>query len=183
MEQAASEAEAALDHFNASDDVREYALTARLQVAALLAAGRSADAAKGFDVLSNVAERGDNAAARVYFHLASAERSAAAGGEAGTVYKQALAEADALRIPLDLREVVRAYADWLVRSGDLARAGAIAERVSGWAARDYDSALLQLRIQHALGDTNLWRGALARARALAGERRIPDDFARLPSAP
>jgi DNA-binding winged helix-turn-helix (wHTH) protein len=183
MEQAASEAEAALGHFNTSDDVREYALTARLQVAALLAAGRTADAAKGFDVLSNVAERGDNAAARVYFHLASAERSAAAGGEAGSVYKQALAEADALRIPLDLRDVVRAYADWLVRSGDLARAGAIAERVSGWAARDYDSALLQLRIQHALGDANLWRGALARARALAGERRIPDDFARLPAAP
>jgi len=181
--EAAGEAQAALAHFNAADDVREHALTARLQVAALLATGSGADDAQGAAVLSNLAERSDNAAARVYFRLAAAERSAAAGGAADGAYRQALAEADALRIPLDLREVVRAYAEWLVRSGELARAGALAERVAAWAARDYDSALLQLRIQHALGDADLWRGALVRARALAGERRIPDDFARLPAAP
>ena len=64
-----------------------------------------------------------------------------------------------------------------IRRGSSARAispaaGATAERVAGWAARDYESALVQLRVQRALGDENLWRSSLARALALAGERRF-----------
>jgi hypothetical protein len=92
---------------------------------------------------------------------------------AGTWYARALGEADALRIPLDLREVATAYAGWLIERGDPARAAALAERVAGFAARDFGSALLQVRVQQSKGDEALWRNALARAQALAGERRIP----------
>jgi hypothetical protein len=49
--------------------------------------------------------------------------------------------------------------------------------VTGWAAHDFESALVQLRVQRALGDESLWRSALARALALAGERQIPAPLA------
>jgi hypothetical protein len=78
---------------------------------------------------------------------------------------------------MDTREAAGAYSAWLIGSGDLSAAGATAERVTGWAAHDYESALVQLRVQRALGDENLWRSSLARALALAGERQIPAPLA------
>ena len=81
-----------------------------------------------------------------------------ADAAANDAYTRALGEADALRIPLDLREVAADYSAWLVRSGELPRAGATAERVAAWSARDFDSAIVQLRVQRALGDANLGSG-------------------------
>ncbi len=175
--QAAVEAGAALQRFTSADDARERAMTLRLRIAALLADGQTDAAAASLATFPPLIERDGNAAARVYFSLAATEHAAAAGdGNAGNAYARLLAEADALRIPFDLREVAAAYAGWLVRSGDLAHASAVAERVAGWSARDYESAVLRLRIQHALGDSTLWRGALSRASALAGEREMPADL-------
>ena len=51
-------------------------------------------------------------------------------------------------------------------------------RVAPWAEHDYDSALLQVRLYHALGQRGPWAKALAQARALAGERDLPADVAR-----
>jgi DNA-binding winged helix-turn-helix (wHTH) protein/tetratricopeptide (TPR) repeat protein len=177
--EAASEAAQALQRFNAADDAREHARAYMLHVDALLASGQSAAAAAAG--LAAFADRSGSAAARVYAQLARAESSSDAQA-AGSAYALALGAADTLRIPLDLREVVRAYARWLIGRGDLARAGALAERVAGSAARDYESALLQLRVHHALGDTALWRSALARVRALAGERVVPAELT-VPPAP
>jgi DNA-binding winged helix-turn-helix (wHTH) protein len=174
---AATEAEAALQRLTAADDSRERARTLRLRVQALLALGDIGAAKQAVAALSDFAASDGTAPSKLYFHLAAAAIAAATGdASANDGYAQALGEADALRIPLDLREVASEYSAWLVRSGDLARAGATAERVAGWAARDYDSALVQLRVQRALGDENLWRGALVRARALAGERAIPAEL-------
>ncbi|MFI4953913.1 MAG: hypothetical protein ACHP7M_12300, partial [Burkholderiales bacterium] len=177
---AAIEAALALQRFTAADDVREHARAFMLHIEALLASGQPAAVAVAD--LSAFAERSGSAAARVYAQLARAE-SGADTDAAGDAYTVALREADTLRIPLDLREVVSAYAGWLIGRGDLARAGALAERVAGSAARDYASALLQLRVHHALGDEGLWRSALTRVQALAGERTIPADLLMPPGPP
>jgi hypothetical protein len=164
---AAREAAAALQRATVADDARERART-------FLDAGDVAAAREAQNALASFAEHDGSAPARFYARLASAD-TAASGGDrsAGTLYAGALADADGLRIPLDIREAADADAAWLVASGDLAGASAAAERVAGWAARDYGSALVQLRVQRAIGDDNLWRGALAKALALDGERRIP----------
>lgn len=183
MRETAAEAQAALAHATVADDARERARTFRLRVAALLADGRASEAADAMRALSDFAARDRSAPARLYAQLASAEAGAASGeASAGAGFTAALAQADALRIPEDLREVAAAYSAWLVRAGDLARAGATAERVAGWSARDYESALVQLRVQRALGNPALWQGALTRAQALAGERAIPKDLQQPPAS-
>lgn len=85
-------------------------------------------------------------------------------------------------MPSELIEIAQAYLPWLIDRGDFARAGVIAGRTAGWAERDYDAALLQLRLQHALGNLAGWRNALARARTLAGERRVPEALLQAPVA-
>ncbi len=176
---AADDADLAEQRFTSvADDPHERARVGLLRVRAHLAAGHAAAAADALAALSAFAERNGSATARFHATLARAEVAAANGDDAsaGKTYAQALGEADATRIPLDLREAARAYAGWLVRRNELAQAGAVAERVSIWAARDYESAVLQLRVYHALGEPNLWRIALTRARALAGDREIPADL-------
>jgi len=173
-----AEADAALAHFTATDDARELATTRRLRIEASLAVGDDDGANAGRSELARFAEGSANAAARLQADLAAADCAAASGDAAAdAAYAKALAAADTLRIPLDLRDVAIAYADWLVGGKNLARAGAVAERIAGWAARDYASALLQLRIQTALGNAALARGARARAAALAGERLVPGEAA------
>ena len=112
--------------------------------------------------------------------LASATRH---GSEAATQFAHALAAADASRIPADLRAVVVAEADWLLAQGKVGEAATLGERLAGWVARDYDCALLRLRIVHALGDAALWQAGLARVRALAGEREVPAALQQPPDAP
>jgi tetratricopeptide (TPR) repeat protein len=181
---AAAEAEAALSRATVADDARERARTFRERVHALLATGDHVAADAALRALTTFADDDGSPPARFYARLAAADVAAASGdAAAGALYRQALADADALRIPLDMREAAGAYSAWLIGAGDLAAAGATAERVTGWAARDYESALVQLRVQRALGDENLWRSSLARARALAGERQIPAPRATVAATP
>jgi hypothetical protein len=63
-----------------------------------------------------------------------------------------------------------------VRADARDRALSVADRVSPYADRAYGAALLQLRVYLALGPQSAWRAALARARSLAGERRLPGDL-------
>ncbi|WP_395682779.1 winged helix-turn-helix domain-containing protein [Dokdonella sp.] len=174
---AQDEAAKALARFGAVDDAREFARTYILRIDALLAGGELAEAAKVTEELSTFAARNGSSAARLYADLARA-RTTTDADAAGTWYARALAEADALRIPLDLREVAVAYAAWLIARGEHGRAGALAERVAGFAERDFGSALLQVQVQQAIGNEALWRSALARAQALAGDRPIPPALSR-----
>jgi DNA-binding winged helix-turn-helix (wHTH) protein/tetratricopeptide (TPR) repeat protein len=178
---AAEEAAAALQRYAAADDAHERARAFGIHVSALLADGQSAAATSSLSGLSRFAAHDGGAPARLYADLAGAEMASEPAAKI-KAYELALADADALRIPIDLREVVQSYVGWLVRSGDLARAGAVAERIAAWVASDYESALLLLRVHHALGDENLWRGALARARVLAGERAIPAELLAPPAS-
>jgi hypothetical protein len=47
--------------------------------------------------------------------------------------------------------------------------------VTRWADRDFACAVLEARLYAAMGRNEARQTAVARARALAGERRIPDD--------
>ncbi|HEU4663648.1 MAG TPA: winged helix-turn-helix domain-containing protein [Dokdonella sp.] len=176
---AADEAAQSLAQFTAVDDQREHARVHMLRIEALLGSGQAAAAAAAAADLGSFAARAGSAAARLYADFAQA-RTTGDSEAAGTWYARALGEADALRIPLDLREVATAYAGWLIERGEPGRAAALAERVAGFASRDFGSALLQVRIQQAKGNEALWRAALARAQALAGERRIPPALATPP---
>jgi DNA-binding winged helix-turn-helix (wHTH) protein len=107
--------------------------------------------------------------------LGGAEQAAAAGERdaARAAFESALTQAEASRIPEDLLDVCSAYAEWLIRSGDLQQAGAVAARVASWAPRSYEASVLQARLYRALGQETPWRNALAQARRLAGERPLP----------
>ncbi|MET0229910.1 MAG: hypothetical protein ABW186_03155, partial [Rhodanobacteraceae bacterium] len=116
--------------------------------------------------------------------LAEAEWSAARGDDrgAGALFARALAMAEARGVPADVGGVSDAYGPWLLAHGRMREAGDVIGRVAPWAERDYASALLQVRLFHALGEPAAWSKALATARALAGERELPRDLLDPPSA-
>ncbi len=171
---AAAEADAALKRATVADDARARARTFRLHVHALIGAGDVAGADATQRAFALFAAEDGTPPTAFYAALAAADCAAAKrDASAGALYARALADADTMRIPLDMREAASAYSAWQLGASDLAGAGATAERVAGWTQHDYESALVQLRVQRAIGDETLFRSALARALALAGERRIP----------
>jgi DNA-binding winged helix-turn-helix (wHTH) protein/tetratricopeptide (TPR) repeat protein len=117
---------------------------------------------------------------KIYAAIAQAELDAARGlrPAAMAAYEQALALADHSHVPLWLLCVVKSYVPWLLEGDrgaepDRNRALLVADRVADYADRDFDAALIQLRVYQVLGPAAAWRTALAHARALAGERAIP----------
>jgi hypothetical protein len=116
--------------------------------------------------------------ARVHLALLRAReaRRTGDGDGAEVAYRDAVAAADASRLPADLLLVAQAYGGALLEAGDTARASALIGRVAPWAARDFDAALLQVRLHHALGQREPWQAALGQALALAGERQVPAEL-------
>jgi len=115
--------------------------------------------------------------------LAIAEWDASRGdASAKPAYEHALAMAEARGQPSDVGSVSASFGPWLIAHGDLHEAGDVIGRVAPWAAHDYDAALLQVRLYHALGQPGPWSKAIAEARALAGERAIPGDVREPPHA-
>ena len=115
--------------------------------------------------------------------LAQAEWAASRGDDenAEALFARALAMAEARGVPADVGLVSDAYGPWLLVHGRLHEAGDVIGRVAPWAERDYPSALLQVRLFHALGEPAAWSKALADARSLAGERELPSDLVEPPS--
>lgn len=161
---------------------REQASAWLTLMRAQIAQGDSAAAASSVASLDAWAQRDGAPAARLYAALARAEQAVSAGAaeRADTDFSTALAQADALRVPEDILRVCTAYAQALLASGNQAQAGAIAARSATWAAKSYDAALLQVRVYHALAQTEPWRNALEHARHLAGERVVPIELTREP---
>ena len=112
----------------------------------------------------------------------AAEREAAAGDGAAAErdYRTALDLAEKRGVPSDVALATSSYGPWLLQQGRLEQATEIIGRVSPWADRDYGCALLQVRLFHALGKTEAWAAALRQARALAGERAIPEALLKAP---
>jgi len=118
-----------------------------------------------------------------YRRLVEAERARALGrwDEAEPAYQQALALADGVGVPLASAIVIESYVPALIEHDRLADAAALAGRIGAWAADDFDCALLQLRLAHALGERTAWETALANARRLAGERTIAPELGVAPA--
>ena len=113
--------------------------------------------------------------------LAQAEQAVAEKRDAGAVaaFEAALAAANR-SAPSDIAQALVAYGGYLIESGQSSEATRIVGQAARFAGDDYDSALLQARLYHALGQPEAWRRALANARALAGERLVPAALAVLP---
>jgi DNA-binding winged helix-turn-helix (wHTH) protein/tetratricopeptide (TPR) repeat protein len=145
---------------------------ARQDAQATVEAGRFAD----------WAARTANSAAEVAAQLAQAERAWAARDRTASrnAYAAALTTAERSGVPGDIGPVIVSWANRLIAEGELERATTIAGRAARWAGSDFDCALLQVRLYHALGQPDAWRHALQNARTLAGERPIPADLATAP---
>lgn len=110
-------------------------------------------------------------------------RALRAGPAGDPGYRAALESAEQRAIPMEIAEAVGAYARWHLAQGRIAEAGGLVGRAAPWAERDFALALLQVELYARLGQHEQWQAALARARALAGERPIPPALlAPLPAA-
>jgi hypothetical protein len=116
------------------------------------------------------------AASPVRVRLAEAEtRWPTDRAAAAQAYEASLAAArDAA--PADLAEVVVSYGTALLVAGDVARATTVAGQAAQWAGEDFACAVLQARLYLALRQPEAFAHALAGARALAGERPLPDEL-------
>lgn len=110
------------------------------------------------------------------FLVARAEWAAQQGNAitAENEFRHAIASLDTRSVPSSTVLVVDAYARWLLAQQRTEEARAIAGRILPWADRDFQCALLQVTVFHALGQDEAWARALKQAQALAGERRIPE---------
>ena len=113
--------------------------------------------------------------------LQEAEWSDFEGHDATDLYRRALEMAEKRGQPADIASVAGSFGPWLLKHGDIEQAAAVIGRVAAWAAYDYDCAVLQVAIYHALRQEGPWRNALEQARSLAGDRKIPQELLNPPA--
>jgi len=184
-EAALASARAAVQRLPTVDEARERARAWLTLTRALRASGRVDDARIQAGELSRWAEtHASMASVTLFAALASAEQAAAEHrrDDATRAFTAALGDAERWAVPADLTAVAVSYGNTLIAEGDFERASTVIGRVARWADRDFDCALLQASLYHALGQRATWQTALARARALAGERSIPAALLDPPSA-
>jgi DNA-binding winged helix-turn-helix (wHTH) protein/tetratricopeptide (TPR) repeat protein len=191
-DEAETAAAAALAEWPAAGADGDRAAVTRVRQRALLALGRdetagalldrtreapraAADDAAALDKPGAVADA--LAMAEWWQHTGDARRAAA-------WFAFATASADLRGVPAEILAVAHAQALVLLAAHAQEEAAAVVGRVAPWSARDYDAALLQLRLFHALGQREPWFNALREAQKLAGERAIPPALlsSRLPDA-
>jgi DNA-binding winged helix-turn-helix (wHTH) protein/tetratricopeptide (TPR) repeat protein len=184
FDSAALLAATAVTAFDDADYQRERVSAWLLLTRALRAQGKDVDASAAADRLQTWAKDRSASPTPVYATLAKAEREWAARKRDAAVvaYDAALSLAERIDVPADTVQVIASYGSSLIADGELGRASAVVGQAARWADRDFTCALLQVRYYHALGESEAWRNALQRARALAGERSIPSPLERLPVA-
>jgi DNA-binding winged helix-turn-helix (wHTH) protein/tetratricopeptide (TPR) repeat protein len=184
FERAAASADAALKLRWDAQDPRQYGLTWLVLLRGELAQHELEASAATAATAATWAERLAVPPVPLYATLAKAEHAAATGADAAALeaFTQAWSAAQARRVPFDLLQAARSYLGYLISKGDLVTASVVAGRVAAWADRDYDAAIVQLRLYHALGEATAWRGALAQARKLAGERAVPPELLIAPAS-
>ena len=154
-----------------------------LAIRALHALGRDDEASTATASFATWAAQAGNSTFLIHAKLAQAEHAVAQGrfDLAGPLYAEALSDANRQNVPADIAEVAISQANTLIARGELALATTVAGQLDRHAADHFGSALLQARLYRALGRSEAWRGALERARVLAGERMIPDEVAQPPA--
>ncbi|MBO9662077.1 winged helix-turn-helix domain-containing protein [Dokdonella sp.] len=173
--EAADEAAAALTDWppSGADEQRSGVVLVRQR--ALLALGDKARAETLLDRRRDPPEQPLDSAGVVTEALAMAEWEQQAGdaARARRWFRFAAVSADRRGVPAEIVLVAEAWAPVLLAAGDREQAAVVIGRVAPWATRDFDCALLQLRLFHALNQREPWFNALRQAQALAGERTIP----------
>ena len=148
---------------------------ARNEILALHALGRDAEAADAVAKLVAWSTTAKEHSTALQGELAAAE-IAQTPADADAHFERALALADP-DLPYLVATAAVAWGEALIARGELERAAIVAGRVSRYVETDYASALLSARLYRAIGERDAWQAALAHARSLAGERRIPPQVA------
>lgn len=182
---AAEAAREALADWPAAGADGDRASTMLVRQRALLALGRAGEAEGLADRTRTPADEPAGEPGRVADAIAMGEWMAHAGEavRADAWFGFAAESAERRGVPAEIVAVAQAWTPRLLASGRSEEAVAMIGRVASWASRDFDAALLQLRLYHALGQREAWSNALREARALAGERTIPAAIATMPPAP
>jgi DNA-binding winged helix-turn-helix (wHTH) protein/tetratricopeptide (TPR) repeat protein len=157
----------------------------RVRVLSLLRRGEPSAAAEEGARFADWAGASGRLSVLALARLAQAELLAARDGNlaAEPAFLEARRTAEQAGVPKDIAAATIASARVLIAAGELLRAAEAAGQLARWADRDFDCALLQVHLYHALGQREAWDSSLARARALAGERRIGAELQREPGAP
>lgn len=87
--------------------------------------------------------------------------------------KLTMASAEKLGVPELIVSVGEAYALALLDAGQQDQAMAVSGRLSVWSNTDWRAAWVEARVYLALGQTDSWNRARAKAQQLAGDRRLP----------
>ncbi|TDR41760.1 DNA-binding winged helix-turn-helix (wHTH) protein [Tahibacter aquaticus] len=172
---AARLAQAALTPALDASDRCRYLQTWTLRLRALRAQGDLVSAARETQALFAWVQQRAEPWSQTYASLARAEQEVAEQrlDSAQPLFEQALRQVDAAgAIPDDLVDVIRPYADMLVRNGQLDQARALSARIAPWADRDLRAASVFVQINSALGQTKALHLAEQRAAQLAGERPL-----------
>jgi DNA-binding winged helix-turn-helix (wHTH) protein/tetratricopeptide (TPR) repeat protein len=144
----------------------------------LIALGRAAEAEALLDRAREAPESAAETPGAVADAIAMAEWLHRRGetARAARWFRFATASADRRGVPAEIVAVARAEAPLLLAAQANAQATATIGRVASWAGHDFDCALLQLRLFHALGPREAWFNALRQTQTLAGEREIPAEL-------
>jgi tetratricopeptide (TPR) repeat protein len=145
-------------------------------VRALHAMDRSDEAAGEVAAFGTWARGSGTPLVVLYSALAEAEQAVAMNRHAAAMlaYQRAMDLAIQHGIADILNKVGDSEARFLLAVGDLQQAIATIGKIAHFADRDFNSALLEAWLYHALGQQGAWNQAMVRVRRLAGERAIPD---------
>ncbi|MET0230709.1 MAG: winged helix-turn-helix domain-containing protein [Rhodanobacteraceae bacterium] len=151
---------------------------------ALLALGDTAVAASLLDRTRDAPAGASDEPGSVADALAQAEwaRTTRDTARSDAWFRHAMASADRRGVPAEIVAVVESRAPALLVEGENEKAATLIGRVASWGERDFDCALLELRLFHALEAREPWFNALRLAQSLAGEREIPRSLLTPPDA-
>ncbi|HEY0178109.1 MAG TPA: hypothetical protein VGC30_00570, partial [Dokdonella sp.] len=172
-ELAAVLADQAVAGLPSAEDALRRARAAHLDVLARSALGDAAGAAAALDRL--VRWSAGVPSTTFYADLAAAE-TASTPAAADALCERAAATAADLQLPSLVANAAVSCGRRLIARGELERAAIVVGRVARYADADFASAVLEAQLHRALGQRTPWQAALARAHALAGERRLPADL-------
>ena len=176
-------ATALADWPNAGADA-DRATVVLIRQRALLALGETAAAASLLDRTRDAPSAGSDEPGSVADAIAQAEwaRTTRDVARSEAWFRHAMASADRRGVPAEIVAVVQSRAPALLVAGENEKAATLIGRVASWGERDFDCALLELRLFHALDAREPWFNALRQAQSLAGEREIPRSLLTPPDA-
>jgi DNA-binding winged helix-turn-helix (wHTH) protein/tetratricopeptide (TPR) repeat protein len=166
------EAALAIEHlFDPDEDPRHVALTHLLLVR--LQAGHDVAAAqRTATALGAFVQAAPSRAVAAYGHVADALVAIARGDAEAARAAFEAAQATPDLVPWDRLRIAERYVPWLIEHGDTDRAAEIVGLLGDVTYRNYDAAVLEVRLYLATRQHAAWQAALDRADALAGERTI-----------